>query len=278
MDTRIRKYAAILSSFIYRNRYKKTRLDDYANIEKNNESWYVKYSVIAHSGGGIDGRIKTNSKESWQYAYENGTRVFDADLSFTRDNVIVLRHEWSDDLDQENISEDRIPNYKEFMQTPILRKYHPMSIFDVIDFMKKHEDVYVACDFKDGIEILEKLISTFRENSCTELFDRVIISLYDYADYDQAKRLYDFKNYAIRQYEDLPHNYYELCAFCLKERIPVCMVTRNYIKEGDRFRILTRRGITVFVATVNDLGRYKKYRKKGVGGIVSDHLKQNDLR
>ena len=274
---RTKKYMDILSSFIYRNRYRKNRLSDYENIRKNADAWYSRYSVIAHSGGGIDGHVKTNSKESWHYAYENGTRVFDADLSFTGDGVIVLRHEWSDDLDQENISEDHIPDYEEFMRTPILKKYHPMSIFEVMDFMKKHEDVFVACDFKDGIEILEKLIFTFKENKCTELLDRIVISFYDYEDYYRARSLYEFKNYAIRQYEDLPHNYYELCEFCLKERIPVCMVTRNYVKEGDRFNILTRRGITVFVATVNDLDRYEKYRKKGVSGIVSDHLTQKQL-
>ncbi|MBO4918744.1 MAG: hypothetical protein J5365_01160, partial [Erysipelotrichaceae bacterium] len=202
---------------------------------------------------------------------------FDADLSFTADDVIVLRHEWSDDLDQDNISEDRIPEYAEFMRTLILRKYHPMGIYDVIDFMKKHEDIYVACDFKEGIEILEKLIATFKENNCTALFDRIIVSLYDYGDYTRAKKLYEFKNYAIRQYEDLPHNYYELCEFCLKERIPVCMVTRNYVKEGDRFAVLLKKGITVFVATVNDPERYRRYRAKGVSGIVSDFLDQNEL-
>jgi len=277
ISERLKQYIKIISSYIYRNRFVATRLNTYKNIEKNDQAWFSKYNIIAHSGGGIDGFVKTNSKEAWLNEYNNGTRIFDADLSFTSDDVIVLRHEWSDDLGQNNISEDRIPDYSEFMQTLIFNKYHPISIFDLIDFMNDHTDVYVACDFKDGIEILEKLISTFKENHCTGLFDRIIVSLYDYEDYFKAKELYDFKNYAIRQYEDFPHNYYELCAFCLKERIPICMVTNNYIKEKDRFRILTKRGITVFVATVNDLKKYKRYKAKGISGIVSDWLTQNQL-
>ena len=273
-----KQYINILLNYIYRNRYVNRQLDNYENIEKDPDSWYSKYNVIAHSGGGIDNHKKTNSLESWQYAYDNGTRVFDADLSFTSDGYIVLRHEWSDDLEQDNISESNIPVYEEFMKTLIFKKYKPMSIFNVIDFMINHSDIYVACDFKDGIEILQKLISIFIENNSTGLLDRIVVSLYDYEDYYKARELYDFKNYAIRQYEDSPHNYYELCEFCLRERIPVCMVTRNYVKEQDRFNILTKRGITIFVATVNEIRMYERFRRKGVSGIVSDWLTQNELR
>lgn len=277
LSKRLKNYINIIISYIYRNKYVRNELNKYDDIKINNDAWYSKYSVIAHSGGGIDNHKQTNSKEAWRHAYDNGTRIFDADLSFTSDGIIVLRHEWSDDLQQGNISEDRIPNYEEFMHTPIFHKYQPVSIFDVIDFMKKNADVFVACDFKDGIEILEKLIATFKKNDCLNLFDRIIVSLYDYEDYYQAKKLYNFKNYAIRQYEEIPHNYYELCEFCLKERIPICMVTRNYIKEKDRIHILTKRGISIFVATVNDINQYKRYKTKGVSGIVSDWLTQDLL-
>lgn len=277
MTKKLKQYINILTSYIYRNKYIKNNIDRYENIIVDKESWFIKYDVIAHSGGGIDGYKKTNSLQGWKYAYKHGTRVFDADLSFTSDGMIVLRHEWSDDLNQDNISEDNIPTYDIFMQTPILIKYQPMSLYNVINFMEKHDDIYVACDFKDGIEILIKLVSIFKDKNCLYLLDRIIISLYDYQDYYQAKKVYDFKNYALRQYEEIPHNYYELCEFCLKEKIPVCMVTRNYIKEQDNISILTKKGITIFVATVNDYDKYIKYKKKGIKGIVSDFLTQDDL-
>ena len=199
---KLNSYKNIIASYIYRNKYMKNNIDKYANIIKDNDAWYGKYNVIAHSGGGIDNYKKTNSKEAWQFAYDNGTRIFDADLSFTSDKIIVLRHEWSDDLQQDNISEENIPSYDEFMNTLIYKRYHPMSIFDVIDFMKKNEDCFVACDFKDGIEILEGLVSVFSQEKCLSLFDRMVISIYDYNDYYQAKKLYNFKNFAIRQYEE----------------------------------------------------------------------------
>ena len=275
---KIKQYRNVLISYFYRNRYIEKKLYKYENIENDYSAWYSIYNVIAHSGGGIDGFIKTNSFESWQFAYDNGTRVFDADLSLSRDGNIVLRHEWSDDLCQDNISEDNIPDLSEFMHTLIYKRYHPMSLYSVIEFMEIHDDIYVACDFKDGIEILEKLIRIFKEKGRIELLNRIIVSLYDYQDYYEARSLYNFKNYAMRQYEDLPHNYYELCEFCLKERIPVCMITRNYVKEHDRFNILTNKGITVFVATVNKIKMFSKYKKKGVKGIVSDWLTEDIIR
>ena len=81
--------------------------------------WYKKYHIISHGGGEIGGKCNTNSAEAWEKSYLKGNRIFDADLAFTGDHILVLRHEWSDDLGQDNISEDRIPDYEEFMNTPI---------------------------------------------------------------------------------------------------------------------------------------------------------------
>lgn len=77
-------------------------LEKYNAIEKWEECW--KYNVIAHSGGGIEGKVYTNSKEAMELAYSNGTRMFDIDLRFTSDEKLVLRHSWTDDLEQPGLS------------------------------------------------------------------------------------------------------------------------------------------------------------------------------
>lgn len=240
-------------------------------MEEDNNSWYSRYSVIAHSGGGINGYRYTNSEEAWNHSYENGVRVFDADVSFTTDSRIVLRHEWYDDLGQNGAFDDGIPTYDEFMSTPIFGNLTPMSLEMMIDFMAEHEDVYVAVDFKDGVELIRSMVDVFIALDKQELLNQIIISFYDYDDYEKISSIYGFKNYAIRQYENLPHNYQELAAFCMDNRIPVCMIKMKYLKTDD-ISILLDNGIKVFVAIINTEEEVKEVQERGASGIVSDFI------
>lgn len=191
----------------------------------------------------------------------------------------MLRHEWYDDLEQNNISEKSIPTFAEFMSTPIHYKYTPMSCYDMIRFLEEHEDCYAACDFKnDGMETFSFLVNAAKEMDCEEILERIIVSFYSYEDYALITQVYPFKNWAIRQYENEPHNYYELAAFCKKNNIPVCMVKKKYLDAGDDISVLTENGITVFVAVVNELYDLKQYMNQGVSGCVSDYLYESDLQ
>ncbi len=261
--------------FRYRNE-EIIKLETIAPIS-NKKDWYTDYSIIAHSGGGIDDKTYTNSKEAWEYSYNNGTRIFDADLSFTSDQKLVLRHEWYDDLEQPNISEEEIPSYEEFMSTLIFQKYTPMSAYDMLCFMESHDDCYVACDFKNEIGGVKSLIALVKEYDMEQVMDRIIISFYDYEDYFEIKQLYNFENWAIRQYENSPHNYYELAKFCVENDIPVCMVKTAYLDEGDNIQVLTDKGIQVWAAVVNDIDKAKDYKEMGVTGFVSDFIYEKDI-
>lgn len=103
-----------------------------------------------------------------------------------------MRHEWYDDLEQENISEENIPDYMTFMETPIFREYTAMSCMDMLAFMQKFEDCYVACDFKDGIDGIKFMVGCAYNNSMESVLDRVIISFYAYEDYYSIKDIYNF--------------------------------------------------------------------------------------
>lgn len=276
LTSRISKYYDDKSEYLYRNqKLFELPLETYVLEEEN--AWYNMYSIIAHSGGGIDGKIYTNSLESWNYSYDNGTRVFDADISLTSDNVLVLRHEWHDEFEQANISEDNIPDFSEFMDTPIHNIYTPMSVYDMLNFMEEHNDCYVACDFKDGTAGIKEFVSLVKDGSMEHLLKRIIISFYDYKDYFQIKNIYNFDNWAIRQYENSPHNYYELTLFCVENNIPVCMVKEKYLQEGDDISILLDKGIHVWVAVVNDIKDIKSYWNRGVSGFVSDFIHEEEM-
>ena len=75
---------------IYKNSNLINKLD---SIEDEETAWYTKYHFISHSGGGIDGKNFSNSLEAWNESYEKGNRLFDVDMMFTQDGVLVARHD-----------------------------------------------------------------------------------------------------------------------------------------------------------------------------------------
>ena len=101
---------------IYRNCYAISRN---SNLEAINElpllqddtcKWYCKYKVIAHGGGGIDGKTCTDTKEAIEQSYYNGTRMSDIDIQTTSDSIWVCSHGWLDNIEQ-NSKGDFIRHY-----------------------------------------------------------------------------------------------------------------------------------------------------------------------
>lgn len=247
-------------------------------LEEVPGSWYENYCFIAHSGGGIDGKIYTQSQEAWEQAYRRGTRVFDADLNWTSDGEMVLRHEWSDDLEQIRDYAENPPTYEEFMQEPVCGKYTSANVDWMLKFMKEHEDVYVACDCKENPEFCyESLLTKVQDTDMMQVLDRIIVSLYSYEDFERVKKLYPFQNWVVRQYKNEPHNYTQLAAFCVENEIPVVMIGSYYLDDGDDISILTNLGIHVYAAVVDRLDVMLKYREAGVSGFVSNWLYEEDI-
>lgn len=246
------------------------------NIGQDN-AWHEKYRVIAHSGGGINGKTYTDSLEAFENSYANGVRVFDSDISFTSDGILVLRHEWYDDLEQRNITENNIPNYENFIQTKIHYKYTPMSIYDLFEFMDRHQDVYVSIDSKDNVyNTFKELVQQAKNTNKEQILDRIIASFYNYEDYYTIKSIYEFSNYDIRQYTNFPHNYVELANFCVKNDIKVVRIYGEFIDAGDNIDILLDKNIKLYVCVVNNISNWQKYIDKGAYGIISDYLVEDD--
>jgi glycerophosphoryl diester phosphodiesterase len=251
-------------------------------VETDTTAWYAKYNVVAHGGGGIDGRIYTNSKEAYELSYQRGLRVFDADLSLTSDSLIVCRHEWYDDLDQPNIDLKHIPSYEEFMTTKICSKYTPLDLVDLISFLEKHDDVYVSFDFKDNqTYIVAKLIEEINKRDtflAQALLQRIVVTFFYKKEYYSIKEIYPFNHWVLKQYGRPHWKYEEIAEFCLENRINVCNVLPQYLDEGDNLQLLLDKGIKIYVAHINKIVDAQKYMDMGVGGFISDYLYEEDLK
>lgn len=228
---------------------KRCELDTLSVTDDDSTAWYNKYHVIAHGGGGVSGKCYTNSIESWDYSYSKGIRVIDADVRFTSDSILVLRHYWGDNLElndtrmgdshlwldnnghMQYLVEENVLDYNSFINGKEFFIFTPMSVLDMLNYMSSHEDLYVSIDAKNkrdnNYNIYSKLVELAFENKASHLLDRCIANFYSFEDYYNVMRLYPFKNIVMRQYAEWPQNYYDLVSFCKKKRHPRCQYNKK---------------------------------------------------
>lgn len=258
-------------------------------------AWYTKYHFISHAGGGIDGKTYTNSTQSWELSYKRGNRLFDADLAFTTDNILVLRHGWNDNLEQNiSMSEGKSPyidsngqiryidfssgrmDYNTFINTKIYKKLDPMSCVDMLNFMNEHEDVYVMCDMKDDLEeSYQYLVKTAIDNDMAKVLDRIVISIYNYNDLKQINMVYNFKEIMIRQYINSPHKYSELLQFCKENNIHAIGISACYV-DDEGISQLSSHNIHIYVAICDFISDMERYYQLGIEGAISNWLYEDD--
>ena len=277
---------------------KKCDIDSLYTLEDERGAWYTKYHFIAHAGGGYEGKIYTNSLEAWEHSYEIGLRIFDADLSFTEDRELVLRHSWSDNIETGDIAmrssrferdkngcynyltEKEVLNYSDFMKARVFSKYTPMDCRKMIQFMIEHDDLYVACDMKGRekeiiLEAYQYLVDLALEMQAEEILSRIIVSAYDYDIFNGIREIYDFQNFAARQYHNSPNNYYELAEFCVNNNIHVVNVSACFI-EDEEIQMLKSKGIHIYVAIADFISDMQYYHDNGADGAVTNWLYETD--
>lgn len=221
--------------------------------------WYNIDNVVIHALGSIDGVTYTNSKEALEYNYEAGKRLFECDLIMTAD-------------------EDYIPTLDDFVSHKVMGKYTPLSVDDIMQFLKEHSDMYIITDTKYSKpeEIKEEfyaLVDAVARNDCEEMLDRFVVQIYHMYMHDIVNEIYPFPNYIFTLYsegykgeEDRIQQYAE---FCMLHDIDVITMNTKYYQDG-LADICEWYGIHMFVHTVNADDEIEAYREKGIG-VYTDH-------
>ena len=178
-----------------------------------------------------------------------------------------------------NLLKDNKMDFRTFMSTLIHKNMTPQSCEDMIRYMQTHPDLYVATDMKrnDVVAGYYYLVSLAKKMKAEYVLDRIVVSLYEYSDYDQVKNIYPFKKFAMRQYINSPHNYYELAEFCINHQIRMVNISKCYV--GDKgIKEMIKKGFLVYVAVVDDFDEFEQYRKNGFWGCCSNLLHQSDFQ
>lgn len=234
--------------------------------------------LIGHAMGGLDGGRYSNSLEAFEANYAKGIRVFEADLQVTSDNIMVLRHDWTDDRGQEGLLkyEGYIPTYDEFMNTPLYGQFTPLSIKDVFYLMKEYDDIFIITDTKSSDpetikRDFELLVQTAKEARATSCLKRIIVQIYNDEMYDIVKNIHPFKHWIYTVYQRGTQDFEQLCQFCIEKDIKIVTMNQNKYK-AELHEIVDQYGLKLFLHTVNSKKKSKKFYKKGVDGFYTDKL------
>ena len=183
---------------------------------------------IMHALGGMDGKSYINSIDCLRKTYEAGYRLFEADVSYTSDDVLVLAHSGQDNIWSEADWNDRIGiaypfrnmngnelteeskdyftsngydfddhtcNYDSFMTFRIQGEYTATSFSDIVQFMKEHDDMYLMVDAGnrsyESTQKLYKMILDTCKNDYSVL-DRIIAGGQTTDMMQAVKDTYDF--------------------------------------------------------------------------------------
>jgi glycerophosphoryl diester phosphodiesterase len=228
---------------------------------------------VAHAGGGIGELRYTNSREALDAAAVHGFRLVELDFSFTRDGHLVLVHRWADARRLFSIPtsgpREPVPTLEEFERAAPRVGLTPMTLRDLGDWLRQHEDVDVVTDFKHdalrGLESIQRELPELRNRFVPQIyalsdarpirelgFDRVILTLYRSGLSNQAveRWLGEHEVYAVT----LP----------LRRASP------------DFLRMLETAGVFVYTHTVNDVLEMRELRDRGVDGFYTDWLRPTE--
>lgn len=240
--------------------------------------------VIAHGMGAMEGIATLNCLEGFQQQYERGVRVFEADLRLTSDMEVVLRHDWRAGW-QEGVSETSIPTLEEFLETPVLGEYTPLSFQDLLLLMEEYPDVCIITDTKfTEAEVVTAqftaMLSDAKELGLTYLFDRFVIQVYDELMFKVVDGLHHFPHYIYTLYatgfagtEDA---FREAASFCADNGF-LGLTLWDYWWREAYAPIARELGVAVYVHTVNDAQEARELLDQGVSGIYTDTLTPADL-
>ncbi|ETT80009.1 hypothetical protein C173_00050 [Paenibacillus sp. FSL R7-277] len=254
--------------------------------EKQPATGFAAHRVIAHAMGGINDKAYTNTKDAFIANYEQGTRIFEADLLLTSDEQLVARHEWTTGMSKKLGQQEVLPpdkqgevlTHDEVMNSPVLELYSPLDIEKIVNLMEIYPDTYIVTDTKElepqQVTKQFQLIVEAARKKDPALLERIVPQIYSREMLEVVKQVYAFPEiiYTLYQTEDSDEVVIE---FVKQTGVDITMPTTRATKSF--VRNLKKAGARVYVHTVNDEQEIVELSRLGVHGFYTDFVPENDL-
>ena len=211
-----------------------------------NERWQEDI-LVSHAFGRIEEYSYTNSLEAFESNYAKGHRTFEVDLYLTKDNKVVLAHDWAHaaSVQKQVWTEVMPPMEDEFKGAKIYNKFTPLSYIELLQLMKAYPDIWIITDTKytdkERVEIqFHYMVDIAISLGMKDVLNRLIIQIYN-----EVKTIYPFRSYIFTLYQRWHGNKEELeeiCRWCMEEGINVITMAIS-LYSVDSQQIANRFGI-----------------------------------
>ncbi len=242
------------------------------NLKKRSFKWENE-KLVLHALGEMNNCQYTNSIEALNYWYhEKKMYLMEADFQLTKDNHVVLAHDF--------LHLSQTPNLTEFKKSKSKGNLTPMTFEDLVKFMYENKKLYIITDSK--YDDPEHIIIEFDEmtnilKKYKGVSSKFIIQIYNENMYKILKeRNYPFKNFLFTLYlrwdpnkglEDLE----KIFEFCKKNKIKGVVIWINFFKESI-IEISKKYSIPVYFHSENNIDKIYELLQKGAKGIYTDNV------
>ena len=224
---------------------------------------------VAHAGGGINGKIYTNSLEALNQNVKNGFLYFELDFSFTKDRRLVCIHDWKKSFKNTfGFWPKEKPTLANFESLVKNRSHHQQCTLETLaEWMKQNTSAFIITDIKEdniqGLKIISEHIPGFAT--------RIIPQIYDPNNYNKVKRMgYKQVIWTLYRYNGTNDDVLE---WSDKFNGPFAITMYTDRAISDLPRKLAERNIPTYVHTINTLEEMNKFVKDfGVTEIYTDFL------
>lgn len=228
-------------------------------------------SYIMHALGGLEGEYSyTNSLEALEKSYyEDDMRLFEADVHFTSDDVLVLTHGWKEkDYEQrmglDYALYDGAMSYDEFCAAKLHGKFTTMSFQDLAEFMEAHTDMFVMVDsgnisYDDTKLVYEAIVADVNEvcEDADNVLQRLIVGGHTQDMIQAVREAYDFQLVNLYLAEESKRaeglqTLDEFFAYCTENDIVSFSADKGTITD-EVVAYAREAGMIIYAFTVNDL-------------------------
>ena len=246
-------------------------------IDRNLDySWAYEYQLIAHALGGVEESTYTNSKEAFIENYQKGQRVFEVDLIFTSDDVLVCKHDW--DAYEQPLTKEA------FLNTPVDGKYTPITFSGLLELLHSHPDAYIVTDTKSfkAPEVTKtfQYILTETEKVDSKILNRIIPQIYIERMLGYIDQIYPFNSYIYTLYKSHANNE-RVLEFAVQNGIEVITLPAKKVPEEYPhvfFNTADAEEVRIFVHTINVLERLREFKEIGASGVYTDFIVPGQLK
>jgi glycerophosphoryl diester phosphodiesterase len=245
------------------------------------------YGFVAHAMGGIDGHGYTNTLEAFQYNYDRGYRVFEADQVVLADGTVVVAHDGTEK--SYGLSKPfKDATWADLEGHKFMGKYTILRAQDLIALLKQYTDAYVILDLKyEGVRAYTTYVRLAGRDPA--IVERLMPHVADPATLAAMRKAYPVQNYVVALYRTQAYGRMdnaELLDWVRRERVPAVMMwfgVRNRsislaANNGERRRYeasfvssLKSLGAVPYVHTVNDKALAQSLWDRRIG-LYSDAL------